>query len=553
MNIQSIKPNPFNKILVVGHSLSGYQDVETLLNTCGMNPALPSRRDGFLPAEISATLCKAHRIPAVNSLHAGADIEQVDVGPIWHGMALDLLLGNIDQEFWGWADPQSIYFLDYWKSLDPQIAFVLVYDTPQQLVAQAFDGQTPLTPEALQQATRNWSAFNAALLHFYHRNPERCLLVHAQHVRESASTYLQQMRTRIGAPVLADRPQTKTDETADVAQRHAAALPQAALKAYIASALIQQHPDTLQLYEELQSVANLPLSERVSAPLTPLDAWASMMALQSHQTAPFNQVQAHTQAQEAQVQALSQRLSSAEALAAERLQHIERLEQSQTTAQQRIQEQRQENQVHLLHLHQVQEEIERHHLEGQPFRKQLAAQTQPAQAQAGKIKNAAAKPSAVDLELKQENELLLLQLHQVQEELEGYYLKSQKFSPPPAPASPSKLVRYGAADRVKRQLSYRLGAAMIAQSRTFTGWLTMPWALLKQARDFEREKKARGDIRLPPLKNYYDAHEAEKVKQHLSYRLGAAMITNSRTPLGWLKMPWALQREVLVFKNSRGK
>jgi hypothetical protein len=657
MNNQLIKRQPINKIVVVGHPLSGYGAVEALLNSCGVSPALASRRDGFLPTEISATLCKAHRIPPFHALAPDAEIAQLGTGPIWHGLALDLLLGNIDQELWGWADPQAVYLLDYWKELDPQLAFILVYDTPEQLVAQAFDEQTPLSPEALQQVAQNWSAYNAALLHFYHRNPERCLLVHAQQVRASASTYLQQVRTRIGAPVMADHPDTKTHSDSDIelAQQRGAAAPQDALKDYIARALIQQQPDSLQLYEELQSVANLPLADHEAAPTAPLDAWLSMVALQSRYTKQATKAQTHERAQEAQIQALSQSLRGAKALAGERQQQIARLEQAQATAEQRSQEQQQENEMILLQLHQVQEELERHYLDGQQqqvkikalqeaeklagkrtkdleqliqdkaklaterasqlelsqkakaetdkalantnaelskaqasakaqsdqlirdnaklaaerdsqaklakerasqieqINKQLATQTQLAQSQAAQIKETAAKPAVVNTELAQENDLLLLQLHQVQEELERYYLENQQLKQEGvAPGQAPKPMQYGAADRVKRDLAYRLGGTMIAQSRSFRGWVSMPTALLKQRREFKREQKAQGDKVLPPIEDYADASEADRVMQHLSYRLGAAMVAHARSPLGWLKMPWALRRAIRDYRRARG-
>jgi hypothetical protein len=93
---------------------------------------------------------------------------------------------------------------------------------------------------------------------------------------------------------------------------------------------------------------------------------------------------------------------------------------------------------------------------------------------------------------------------------------------------------------------------MIAQSRSFTGCLTMPSALLKQVRQFKSEQKTQGDVKLPPIKNYADAHDADRIKQHLSYRLGAVMVTHAKSPLGWLKMPWALRCAALDFKRSRG-
>jgi hypothetical protein len=633
MNMQLIKGKTINKIMVVGHPLSDYQKVETLLNTCGMHPAEPSHRDGYLPAEISATLCKAHRVAPLGIHHAGDNIKQIEVGAIWNGMALDLLLGNIDQELWGWADPQAVYLLDYWKGLDPDIAFILVYDTPEQLVARAFDENTPLSPEALQHVIHNWSEYNAALLHFYHRNPERCLLVHAQQVSASAGTYLQQVRTYIGAPVLLDPPDSIADEANDIALHETAAPQQDALKVYLARTLIQQQPDIMQLYEELQSVANLPLSEHVAAPYSPMDAWISMAALQTHQTEQFTHANARAQVQIAQIQTLGQKLSNAQELAGEAQQHITRLDETQAIALKHTKDQQEESALILLQLHQVQEELERHHLEGQQQKEKIKvlleakkgaiereinsdklrqdetkqvserasqleltlkakaetdkalvnaqaelskvqvsakaqgerltqdnvrlqserdAQVKLVQTQAVQIKEAAAKFSLVTPELKQENDLLLLQLHQVQEELERHYLESQKLKTLSlSPANPKKPLLYGAVERVKGQLPYRLGATMIAQSRSFSGCVTLPWTLLRQVREFRQEEKIRGNTPLPPINNYIDADEAERVKQHLSYKLGTAMVANGRNPLGWLKMPWALRREALNFKHNR--
>nr|VFJ69686.1 MAG: hypothetical protein BECKDK2373B_GA0170837_12512 [Candidatus Kentron sp. DK] len=91
---------------------------------------------------------------------------------------------------------------------------------------------------------------------------------------------------------------------------------------------------------------------------------------------------------------------------------------------------------------------------------------------------------------------------------------------------------YSATDRVKRQLSYRLGTTLIERSKSLNGWLGMPWALQRQVREFRREQKEQGNATLPPLSRYADAVEAERYKQHLSYRLGGVMIAHAKTPLG---------------------
>lgn len=48
-----------------------------------------------------------------------------------------------------------------------------------------------------------------------------------------------------------------------------------------------------------------------------------------------------------------------------------------------------------------------------------------------------------------------------------------------------------------------------------------------------------------------ESNRAEKIKKHLSYRLGAAMIGNSNSAKGWLTMPWALSRAYKEFNEYK--
>ena len=87
-----------------------------------------------------------------------------------------------------------------------------------------------------------------------------------------------------------------------------------------------------------------------------------------------------------------------------------------------------ENELLLAQLHQVQEELESFFLKSKQFEEaasqaaaKLKAETDAKNAEAGKAQAEAAKAK----DLQEENDLLLAQLHQVQEELERYYLKNK--------------------------------------------------------------------------------------------------------------------------------
>jgi hypothetical protein len=539
----AIQGTAINKIMVVGHPLSGYEGVESLLNRCGMQAASPTQREGLSAPQIGATLLKAHRIIQLDPFQAHGPISPVQPGPIWQSLALDLLLSNIDQDLWGWSDPQAIYLLDYWKNLDPQLAFMLVYDTPQDLIARAFGNPAvPCTPDALQTAVNNWLAYNEAMLHFYHCNPQRCMLVHASQVRERANDYLQQVQLRIGAPLSLDTPLHPHSEGRVVQAQLASpeAATHHALRRYLAEHILSQQTPALALYEELQAAATLP-----------------------HVLQAVNGANAHDA--QADAHETHQALQAFQALQA--------LESRQNRLQQTLTEQVNQNGAAAQKLALIQQDLETTRAGAQTLKaaletasaatKETAAQltaerqqneklNQQVASQSAQLKQSASAPQP-NPELEQENELLLTQLHQVQEELERYYLENQRLkAQPPKPPVPEKpAAPYGAANRIKEQLTYKLGAKMIERSRSLGGWLGMPFALVSTARQHQREKPLRQATKRIAIEKYRDAHEAERIKQHLSYRLGAVLIKHGKNPLRWPVLPFALNSARRAWKQQK--
>ncbi|EFX92828.1 hypothetical protein HMPREF0027_0120 [Actinobacillus ureae ATCC 25976] len=143
--------------------------------------------------------------------------------------------------------------------------------------------------------------------------------------------------------------------------------------------------------------------------------------------------------------------------------------------------------------------------------------------------------SNMQSELKQvesENQTLLLQLHRTQEELEKQHNALMALKNP---------VYFGAAERFKNELPYRLGKKMIEASRSFKGWLTMPWLLKIEAKKVKEEQK---NLKLPNIEEYADFSEVEKVKKHLSYQLGAELVKSN------IFVPFTVLKTALTFKRN---
>jgi len=690
-----------NKIIVVGHPQSGFESVEELLLNCGMAEAKPSRREGFVPAQISETLVKVHGAVPVQHVCVADQLAQIEVAPVWQGLALDLMLANVEQPLWGWADAQAVYLLDYWKSQDHQTVFVLVFDEPQSVFTRQAMEHADANPQEQEARVNGWLAYNSALLHFHLRNPERSLLVHAAQVKASAQSYLQQLSLHVDAQLrlpieeaqsLADHNSQDLGNdliqvSAGPAGKQKQALDCNPLAQWLAQQLLEEYPQATELYEQLQAAASLP---QRSQPQTGRQLVASSVQANRRYQAwsSFVAQQAAMQAHAQRLLQLGKELDEQAQQLQQREWQIEQLNQAGVKAQQSAQEQErllaakvtelqssgQENQLLLKQLHKVQEELESRYLqatkqekalaelpkvkadlkaaqekntalqavgrekqmlqeqlqkvqqelvnrraqveqhektqaelprvkadlkaaqekntalqavgrEKQTLQEQLqkvqqelanrkaqAQQEEKTQAELPRVKaelkaaqdktvqlqrseeqlkrqlqaQGARASAAVDLE--KENELLLTQLHKVQEELERRYLENSKLKSELKP-QPSAL--FGAADRVKQQLSYRLGATMIRHSRSIGGWLNMPFALRAETRRYTQDEAANKSLQLPPITQYRDAHEAELIKQHLSYRLGACLVANTKTLGGRISLPWSLYAEVKAFRKER--
>lgn len=109
---------------------------------------------------------------------------------------------------------------------------------------------------------------------------------------------------------------------------------------------------------------------------------------------------------------------------------------------------------------------------------------------------------------------------------------------------------YGASLRIKERLSYKLGEAIMKNSKSYLGYFKIPFELRKVKKEhFENQKDQKN---LPPLKAYADYKHAQIAKTHLPYLLGNALLQASKTPfkLGYLTLPFKLKK---IAKNYKKK
>lgn len=360
-------------IVTSGHPLSGFEQVAQNLHTAGVKEALPSRNEGLSPLELQGKIVAAHS----SQLGADSPVTQLQPGKIWQNLAVDLFMGNQETDIWGWADSRTVHLLDFWLEFDPHIFFILVYASPQQTVGKMLRNSTD--PEKdLHAVITSWVAINSQLLRFYNRHQNRCLLINAAAASGNAVTLIQKTATKCTAAFTVDcciaAPEQSTDD---------------ALVSLLAQPFIEANEEIRSLYLELESSSDLNLSLIATTKHTPLDAWQDYRGL----------------------------LAQHNAECLENTHLIAQLTQDNAKLAQQIKDVQQE-------CGQVSRENEAVATLADQFKTQLATERRESEELKATVEKLTSNHDAV----MHENELLLQQLHQVQEELEQIFIQKNDLS-----------------------------------------------------------------------------------------------------------------------------
>ena len=159
-----------NCICVTGTFNSDLQQVFNILQHAGVQLA----QSNFTNNAIDINAWHEHALNLITNQAFNSN-DSLNLGRFMDQMASDIFLDNIKSPVWGWADTRSTELLDYWLAFEPRIHFVLVYTSPEQILASSMSTSTePFLAELLMET---WQRHNQQLLRFYYRNPQRCVLI----------------------------------------------------------------------------------------------------------------------------------------------------------------------------------------------------------------------------------------------------------------------------------------------------------------------------------------------------------------------------------------
>jgi len=428
------------KILcIAGAQTPDFERISAVLFAGGLEKARPVNR------EVTIDMEAWHR-------HVAPQLAQQRApGRLWEQVAGDLLLANLQQAQWGWAASHTVAALDFWADFEPGIHFLLLTCDPQDYLAYRLLGEEGDSIEDETAYLKQWQIEHEKMLAFYLANPERCLLVN---ITQAAAN----------PTALADRLAERWHFTFDTRKASFPALPgnhavtdvaPVVLARYVAAQAWQQHASPLTpLAQELQA-AQHPLPE----PETQVDEEGNVFSI-----ARPSLISVLKDYQRRCMQDLTE--SERQALAALEQQNAKLLQQ----------------------LRDVQEALEQSTHEQRQLKQALeeAKRLPPPDYEQAK---------AALAESQEEGELLLLQLHQVQEELENVFLKQQEGEKTIAHLQQQHSTTIAERDTARQQ------ATELTQERDKA---VQQITVLTQERDKLRKQMQEQDAKLKALKSEHD-------------------------------------------------
>jgi hypothetical protein len=184
---------------------------------------------------------------------------------------------------WGWKDPRTLLFLDFWSEVVPEASWLLVFRSPWEVADSLFRRLDETTTSDPLLAIHAWMHANRLLLDFARRHPGRCLVRELGQVTAEPGRTFAAIRDHLGVPL--GEPPACFDPTLLGGDRVASEEQAELVRTLLPEADALYHD----LRREAGSAVPLPAMRRRSqadprraAALTGVTAWARASRTQTH-------------------------------------------------------------------------------------------------------------------------------------------------------------------------------------------------------------------------------------------------------------------------------
>lgn len=168
--------------------------------------------------------------------------EKIEVEEIYLLEAKNLISQNQQDRLWGWKDPRTTLFLEFWAKLLTEANFLLVYRSPWDVIDSLYRRGDSIFQKQPDLAPQIWLHYNQKIIDFYHQFTDRCILVNIQtsidHFELLVSAINQKFNLELSTPTL------------DIYE--SSLIRQQPLESYRPTLIKSFFPEVLELYQQLE-------------------------------------------------------------------------------------------------------------------------------------------------------------------------------------------------------------------------------------------------------------------------------------------------------------
>ena len=183
----------------------------------------------------------------LDDLGTNLEIKDIPVKKIHLKSAKRLIKKNQENhKIWGWKDPRTTLFLNFWLNLLPDAKFIFVYRSPWEVVDSLYRRSTD--EKLLEQpeiAVKMWLNYNQRILDFYQQIPQQCLIAKVDSIGKNSENFIQGVNEKFNID-LAVPPPGNFEESLLVKD---------IIKTSKQSLIEKCFPETLDVYQKLEKIA----------------------------------------------------------------------------------------------------------------------------------------------------------------------------------------------------------------------------------------------------------------------------------------------------------
>lgn len=177
-------------------------------------------------------------------------------------MMVDLLLSNLDTQSWGWSAEKNLFAMDLWQQVESDARFILVFDHPTYLLNQLID--ETMTVDTVDQAVSEWLDYHRKMLEVLERHEDIAILIEGGCAADNISNLGKRVESIASDLHLKKHWQVFKNATNSTFSNDTDAFNQSSAAVdYMNSEIIKKYPEVIKLFNTLLNKATIKNSEPI--------------------------------------------------------------------------------------------------------------------------------------------------------------------------------------------------------------------------------------------------------------------------------------------------